>query len=506
MYLSASLVTILLFLLSFPLANGQRSERSSEQKIALYFDSIRSQPLLLQAFLREMPKGADLHSHLSGAVYAESFLRWAAEKDICIDTGTQISQPCSGSESLVPAKDLIKNPVLYRTVVDAWSMRNWELSGQSGHDHFFDTFGKFGYAGVSRTGDMLAEVAHRAARGNVSYLELMLTPDEGRVSMLGRKTGWNENFSTMRTKLIDGGLRDSLRVAMGVLDGAEKRMRELLGCDTASSASGCDIPIRYLYQVGRGGAPEQVFAQILAGFEMAEMDPRVVGFNLVQPEDYPVPLGDFTLHMQIINFLRPLYTKAHISLHAGELAPGLVTPEELCCHIRQSVELGHAERIGHGVDVAYEDDPFGLLKLMAERNVMVEICLTSNEVILGVSGDRHPIHLYRDWEVPLALATDDEGVSRIDMTHEFVKAAQEQGLGYLDLKRMARTSLEHAFISGRSLWKKARPSETWTFATECGTSRPGDGTLSASCRTFLESSEKARLQWQLEEAFLRFER
>jgi len=38
-----------------------------------------------------------------------------------------------------------------------------------------------------------------------------------------------------------------------------------------------------------------------------------------------------------------------------------------------------------------EDDPIGLLQEMAKKNVLVEICLTSNDVILGVSGDRHPL-------------------------------------------------------------------------------------------------------------------
>lgn len=505
-----SFISLLLFFL-FGVSAAVRAQPSEgtgspdESRAARYFDSIRSRPLLLWAFLREMPKGADLHNHLSGAIYAESFLRWGAEKGLCIDTAARSARPCDGASGLLPATEVIADPVLYRTVVDAWSMRNWELSGQSGHDHFFDTFGKFGYAGAGRTGDMLAEAANRASRGRVSYLELMLTPDEGRVSQLGRKSGWDSDFAAMRTKLLDGGLRDSLRIASRMLDGAEKRKRELLGCDGAAPPGGCGVEIRYLYQVGRGGAPEQVFAQILAGFEMAEIDSRVVGFNLVQPEDYPVPLRDFELHMQIINFLRPLYEKAHISLHAGELAPGLVAPEELCCHIRRSIEFGHAERIGHGVDIAYEDDPFGLLQLMAERNVMVEICLTSNQVILGVSGNRHPLNLYRDRGVPVALATDDEGVSRIELTNEFVKGVEEHGLNYYDLKRMARTSLEHAFLPGRSLWSNPKSPVAATLAPECRGSRPGDAELTPACRAFLEENEKARMQWRLEEAFLRFE-
>ncbi len=481
--------------------SGVRTPSAQETRTARYFDSIKTNPLLLAAFLREMPKGADLHNHLSGAIYAESFIRWGAEAGACLDTAAMTAVPC-GSGGTVPMKSVPDNPVLYRAVVDAWSMRNYELSGQSGHDHFFDTFGKFGYAGNNRTGDMLAEAAGHAERDNVLYLELMLTPDGGRVAGLGSKVGWKDDLAAMRTSLLDAGLRDSLRAAIGDLNRWESRKRELLGCEPNETGEGCDIPIRYLYQVGRGLPPQMVYAQILAGFEMAEMDPRFVGFNLVMPEDYPVPLRDFTLHMRIIDHLRPLYNNARVSLHAGELVPGLVSPEELCCHIRESIELGHAERIGHGVDIAYEDDPFGLLKLMAERNVMVEICLTSNDVILGVRGKEHPLHLYRNHGVPTALATDDEGVSRIDLTHEYVKSVLEQGLSYRDLKEMSRTSLEHAFLPGKSLWSDAK---TFTLAPECQGNMPGLPKYTPSCRAYLEANEKARMQWRLEEAFWGFE-
>src|SRR6478735_499355 len=58
---------------------------SAEQKTARYFESVRSQPLLLHAFLQQMPKGGDLHNHLSGAVYAESFIQYAAKDGLCVD-------------------------------------------------------------------------------------------------------------------------------------------------------------------------------------------------------------------------------------------------------------------------------------------------------------------------------------------------------------------------------------------------------------------------------------
>ena len=51
-------------------ARGQ----TSEEKAAHHLDAVRDQPSLLLAFLREMPKGGDLHNHLAGAIYAESWI------------------------------------------------------------------------------------------------------------------------------------------------------------------------------------------------------------------------------------------------------------------------------------------------------------------------------------------------------------------------------------------------------------------------------------------------
>jgi adenosine deaminase len=200
-------------------------------------------------------------------------------------------------------------------------------------------------------------------------------------------------------------------------------------------------------------SPAGVFAQILLGFELVQADSRFVGLNLVMPEDWYIPMRDFKLHMKMLDYLHSVDPKVHISLHAGELAMGLVPPEELRFHIRESLERGHAERIGHNVSVMNEDDSAGLLKEMAARRVLAEICLTSNDVILGVDGDNHPLPTYLSHSVPVALATDDQGVARSDMTHEYLRAVETYKLSYAQLKRMATQSLEHSFLSGATLWR-----------------------------------------------------
>jgi adenosine deaminase len=244
-----------------------------------------------------------------------------------------------------------------------------------------------------------------------------------------------------------------------------------------------------------------VFAQILAGFEMASKDPRVVGLNLVMPEDAYLPIHDFNLHMRMLDFLHRVYPKVHITLHAGELTQELVPPEEMF-HIRASIERGHAERIGHGVDVMQEPDPEGLLRMMAQKKVLIEICLTSNDVILGIVGIQHPLPLYLRFGVPVTLATDDPGVSRGDITQEYERASETYKLSYIDLKKFARASLAFSFLPGESIWKD---STTGVRASACAADKPSSAKPSAGCTALLAASEKAQQEWALEKAFSQFE-
>jgi len=133
------------------------------------------------------------------------------------------------------------------------------------------------------------------------------------------------------------------------------------------------------------------------------------------------------------------------ALHAGELVEGLVPPEALRFHIRDSVRIGHARRIGHGGGVVYEEAAHDLLREMAARKVLVEVALSSNDLILGIRGKRHPLAMYLKFGVPVALVTDDAGVARSTLTLEFRKAVEEQGLDYRTLKRMVQNSLEYSF-------------------------------------------------------------
>jgi adenosine deaminase len=508
---ASTLILLLIFFTATTSIAAPKPAVSPEAQTERYFESIRKDPNLLTAFLFKMPKGGDLHNHLSGAIYAESLIDWAAANGSCVDPATFAlsAPPCADPK--LPASTAYSDPVLYREMVDAFSMRNWQLSGQSGHDHFFDTFGKFDVATHGNTGKMLAETANRAASQREVYQELMFTPagkpfsdmltaDAVKAIKLS-DDATPETLSAMRTALAGNGLKDAVDDAIRQANEAEKIRDSQMHCRTAGATPGCTVTQRYLFQVLRGLPKEIVYAQMVLGFELAIADPRFVGLNMVMPEDYYVPMNDFPLHMRMMRYLHGQYPQVHVTLHAGELVEGLVPPEGLRFHVRDSVEIAGAERIGHGVDTLNESNSLELLNEMAKKNVMVEICLTSNDVILGVRGTKHPLHDFMRADVPVALATDDEGVSRSDMTHEYLRGVEDQNLSYSRLKRMARTSLEHAFIKGDSLWSNGR---TFVQAKQCAgvEARTAPPT---TCQKFLDGSEKARLQWKLEQQFREFE-
>src|ERR1700678_3194793 len=125
--------------------------QNAEEKTAKYLESVRRQPGLLLAFLQQMPKGGDLHVHLSGAIYAESFIDWASENALCVDRTTSklihaACDSCEAYNSKPSVRCAYRDHILYDQLVDAWSMRNWHRDEESGHDHFFSTFEKFGPA------------------------------------------------------------------------------------------------------------------------------------------------------------------------------------------------------------------------------------------------------------------------------------------------------------------------------------------------------------------------
>ncbi|HEY1423315.1 MAG TPA: hypothetical protein VGF20_07680, partial [Candidatus Acidoferrum sp.] len=211
-----------------------------EKRASLNLESARSNPLQLRNFLLQMPKGADLHNHLSGAVYAESWIRAAAEDHLCFDPaamqGTKpvFSKP-ENQESLangkgvfrafycgngkIPAADIYKDQNLYDDLIDSFSMRGFVPSpGITGHDQFFRTFARFGGISHRHFGEWLDEVATRAGRQNEQYMELMHTPEFDQSAKAAYEIGWQDDLAKFRDALLAKGIAKDIADAKQELD------------------------------------------------------------------------------------------------------------------------------------------------------------------------------------------------------------------------------------------------------------------------------------------------
>lgn len=138
----------------------------------------------------------------------------------------------------------------------------------------------------------------------------------------------------------------------------------------------------------------------------------------------------------------------HITVHAGE-ADG---PRS----VWQALNGLGAERIGHAVH-APEDEV--LMDTLAERQIGIEVSLTSNVQTTTVPDyASHPLRLFLQRGLCATLNSDDPGISRITLRHEYDVAAPAAGLDDEMIRQAQRNALAAAFIS---------PEERRSLAERC---------------------------------------
>jgi hypothetical protein len=271
------------------------------------------------------------------------------------------------------------------------------------------------------------------------------------------------------------------------------------------------VTTRYQEYISRSGAAPAVFAEMLAAYESAITEPKLKALNLVGPEDGATALANYDLQMSMLQYLNGVYATTsplRLALHAGELAAaymptGYTIPT--VDHVQKAVEIAGATRIGHGVDIEHESAPATVLAELAAKKILVEICLSSNAQILLIDGTAHPLSAYLAAGVPVALATDDQGVSRSSMAGEYVRAVTDQKLGYLDLKTLSRNSLEYSFLDGASLYTDFASLTPVTACADAGDTTGTGDTPTAACQQYLTANPRAGLEWELERRYRVFE-
>ena len=473
--IASVLLCALMAALAFSAQAQGTPPKTDYQATRQYYDSLIAGPppnvvgpnlAALTLLMTMMPKGGDLHHHYAGAIYVETFLDWIKQKAYCIyrvdnsELNAMKFRVETKPGGLSPAAramcldvDQVRDPsdeTFYRELLSRWSDKDYKnhFHQQVAPDeHFFDTFGYFGSFSDDDYNQGLRQLKVRAIAENVQYIETMLrsapAPDNPALSKAVnelRPDASPAQVEAALAPLYEFLARDEA-TAKGVADYLDRVDAAASGIDDG------DFRMRFQAFVVRSEPPAKVFAGLYSSFAAVNARRRVVAVNIVGPEDGIVSMRDYSLHMRMFGFLKQKHPNVRLALHAGELTLGMVPPEGLQSHIREAVEIAGADRIGHGVDIVYERDAVGLLRIMRERRVAVEINLTSNAFILGVKNEAHPVQVYRQQGVPFVISTDDPGVSRNNLSAEYVLYTSRYKPSYDALKETVFNSIRYSFLS-----------------------------------------------------------
>ena len=412
----------------------------------------------LTLFFSRMPKGGDLHHHYSGAIYVEQYLEFLDKNGQCVNKLTyriETDKAAIAAERARPAAErtclnaaeIYADDHTWRELLKRWSTKDFynHASTQPPPDRaFFQTFGYFGPVSNTNFNDGLKEIKKRAIRENVSYIETMF-------KMSPFVTDPEFDARAWQLGSDDAAFEALMRAWMAQLEKNEAYNRSTADFvkkieDASQGIDDEHFTMRYQTYVLRLLNPSQVFSSMVAGFKADRMSDKIVGVNIVGQESTNVSMRDYSLHMKMFRFLKSLYPDVKTSLHSGELALGDVPPEGLQFHIDEALSVAQADRIGHGLDLAHESNALEIMKAMREKDIPVEINLTSNAFISGIHGENHPITLYRKYGVTYVISTDDAGVTRHTLTNEYVLFASRYKPSYAEMKKTSYNSIRYAFL------------------------------------------------------------
>lgn len=438
---------------------------SYSQSTSLYLEKIRNNEAELTAFFSQMPKGGDLHHHFSGSIYAEPILKDAIAEDFYLNTATMAvlkEKPATGTwERFSTIKTRGELDAYKQRIMEKWSVKDYNKTSYPSDKLFFESFGKFSPALEGHFGEGLLELKNRAIKENVSYIETEFSTIPSKINTADL-LGFNIQLRQLANNRDEKGVKALLDTLYKTIikrdaaaDAEDFNTNFVAKLHTDLKIDDEQFTMRYQNFVLRFMEPVDLFKNLVVAFVSAESSELIAGVNIVSPEDGETAMKDYWLHMVMFNFCHIKHPDVKYSMHAGELTLGLVQPEDLTSHINDAVYTAGANRIGHGVDMAYESKSYELLRYMAKNKIAIEINLVSNEFILNVKENRHPISLYRAFGVPIVISTDDAGILRTNMTEQYVLLANRyKDISYADIKQYVYNSINYSFIQNTRVKKQ----------------------------------------------------
>ena len=411
------------------LAALQNSAGAAER----WFEDVKATatPAQLYRFLYAMPKGGDLHNHLTGAVRSEWFwdAAMAAEARGYVYYTRVRMENCApyghnefgGAKALLLFKniqaftydkqsDCAKKEFKRLQDLDAREKAGWLESMRldqpyEGRDEFFEAI-------WDRINDLLQNpylicdvlLRNMQAFGaeGVVYLE----------TQQGVENQVKADGTPLSTDDVAAIYRQFLASPAAKATGVEVRFQNSL----LRFVPNAEQRLRDLYAI------TDRYRDLFVGVNMVGREDNAKGYPL--------------RFLPTLRELRHRYPDINLSIHAGEV-------DEPDSHIRDTLLLG-AQRIGHGVNLITDPDT---MLLMRNGPYLVEINLISNLLLEYVSNfSQHPFPEYLRIGIPVALSTDDRGMWDSNMSDEFYVAVKEFNLSWEEIVKLGRNSLYYSFL------------------------------------------------------------
>lgn len=512
----------------------------------------------LLEFCEKMPK-IELHNHLAGSIYPLTYINFAAEKNFFIDLKERKFFQDDSNER-IPVRSLINNPsnsVYLDALIKSMSAdvekiyaKNCGASVTEVAQSFFDAF----QPGDSLTDTWLMQLyaqlkpcLNEAERQNVLYTEFMKgiwtgeTPKEvcecfskeieyastisskiGSVISFIEKTGYLTvpECEAIKSEWNFSAAWNELNKSTFIKDYADSFIKKINDAHLTLTKDNPNYPKhRFIAQVCRHRSDQEFFTDMVAAMTIVLKSDKVVGVTIAGREDEAFAALHFKTQMRMINYifykihgkkiaeisdkegveLIPAGRQVKLTLHAGEFTHQsmlkVASPSDHN-HVGDSIVLGHASRIGHGVTMNSVER-----EILLKSNVAIEICASSNHNILGIEIEHQPeLNRLNESNVDISINTDDAAINRTTISFEWMKVITAFQWSWQDIKNILRGTAQHTFLSGDSIYQKVNGK--YEIKQEF---RSIINHLDENAQKIMNASEKACLQIELERSFIAFE-
>jgi aminodeoxyfutalosine deaminase len=255
-------------------------------------------------------------------------------------------------------------------------------------------------------------------------------------AMVSKRLRKPEDYALITRRLLQRLHQQNVRyaeiiVSAGVVLWKQQEFAPIFDAIHAAAAES-PVAVRWILDAIRqfGAEPAMAVAKLAA----ERLDRGVVAFGIGGSE----ARGPAEWFTEVFAYARQ--AGLHLTAHAGEGT----TPQSVWA----ALDLG-AERVGHGISAALDPE---LMRHLRERDIPLEICITSNLVTGVVPGLKdHPVRQLFDAGVPIVLNTDDPAMFGCTLVGEYRLAAEHFGFNEAELREIAENGFRYGWLSPRTI-------------------------------------------------------